>query len=122
MKKIVLCFDIDGVICFSKGLDYKKSKPIKKNINKINTLFDSGFYIKLFTARFMGRSNENVKLATKRASTLTIKQLKSWGVKYHKVIFGKPTYHLFVDDRNIFHKSSWSNLIEKEIKKMQFWN
>ena len=37
MKKII-CFDIDGVICKSKNGDYKNSKPIKKNINFINSL------------------------------------------------------------------------------------
>ena len=28
--------------------------------------YEDGFYIKIFTARFMGRSNENVKLAKKK--------------------------------------------------------
>ena len=31
LKKI-LCFDLDGVICNTPGNEYKKSKPIIKNI------------------------------------------------------------------------------------------
>ncbi len=113
-----ICFDIDGIICKTKSSDYKNSKPIQKNINKINQLFDKGFYIKIFTARYMGRSNENSKLASKKAKQITLTQLKKWKVKYHKVIFGKPSYSLFIDDRNIFYKSNWSEKIDYEIKKI----
>ena len=28
----------------------------------------------------------------------TIKQLKKWGVKYHEIHFGKPSFDLFIDD------------------------
>ena len=77
-KKIVLCFDIDGVICNTKNSNYKNSKPIKKNINTINSLYNQGYYIKLFTARFMGRTNDNRRLAEQRAKKLTITQLKKW--------------------------------------------
>lgn len=30
MIKKTICFDIDGVICTTKGIDCRKSKPIKK--------------------------------------------------------------------------------------------
>lgn len=119
MKKII-CFDIDGVICQTKSLEYRKSKPIKKNIKKINELYDVGFYIKLFTARFMGRSKENINIAKRKAEKITITQLKKWNVKYHKVIFGKPTYSIFVDDRNLFHRKDWVKFIDHEIKKNRF--
>ena len=50
MKKVI-CFDIDGVICKTKGNNYKKSKPIKSSIKAINSL-KKNFYIIIFTARF----------------------------------------------------------------------
>jgi histidinol phosphatase-like enzyme len=53
MKKKILCFDLDGVICKTKGNDYKNSKPIIKNIKIINFLKKKGFVIKVFTARFV---------------------------------------------------------------------
>ena len=46
--------------------NYEFSKPIKKNINKINSLYKEGFKIIIFTARYMGRSKENVKTAHKK--------------------------------------------------------
>ena len=76
MKKEIICFDLDNVICNTINGDYKKSKPIKKNINLVNKLYNKGFYIKIFTARYMGRSNENVIKAKKKGLKSTIKQLK----------------------------------------------
>jgi hypothetical protein len=119
-KKKIICFDIDGVICKTEGLNYLKSKPIKKNIKKINDLYERGYYIKLFTARYMGRSKENVWIASKKNVKVTVPQIKKWGVKFHKLIFGKPTYSLFIDDRNLFHKNDWAERIDKVIKKKKF--
>ena len=64
MKK-KYCFDIDGVICKTKKADYKNSKPIKKSIKIINELYDDGNIILIFTARFMGRSKDNINKAKK---------------------------------------------------------
>ena len=33
---MIICFDIDGVICRTKKNNYRSSKPIKKAIKKIN--------------------------------------------------------------------------------------
>ena len=84
--KKILCFDLDGVICKTKGSDYINSKPIKKNIEVINILKNKGFIIKVFTARFMGRSKENSSLAYKKGFKLTKNQLRMWGLNYDKLI------------------------------------
>jgi hypothetical protein len=117
MKKII-CFDLDGVICTTKKNYYHLSRPIKKNIKKINILFNKGFIIKIFTARFMGRSKENVVVARSLGLSMTQRQLKKWGVRYHKLIFGKPSYHLFIDDRCIFFKKNWIDKIDKRINEI----
>ena len=111
MKKII-CFDCDGVICRTIGNDYSKSKPIKKNIKKINQLYKS-YYIKIFTARFMGRSKENVAMARRRGRNLTLKQLKKWGVKYNQLIMGKPSFDLYIDDKNLNFDKNWSRYLFK---------
>ncbi len=116
MKIKIICFDIDNVICKTIGNEYKKSTPIKKNITKINKIYNSGFYVKLFTARFMGRSKENMKLAKKRGYEMTKKQLKKWDVKYHELIFGKPSFDLFVDDKSLSFKKTWADDILKVLK------
>ena len=33
--------------------------------------------------------------------------MKKWKVKYHKLIIGKPSYDLFVDDKSIYFKKKW---------------
>ena len=42
MKKTI-CFDLDNIICITKGQNYKLSKTIKKNINFINYLYQNNF-------------------------------------------------------------------------------
>ena len=67
MKLKTICFDIDEVICKTDSKrDYSKSKPIKKNINVINNLYNKGFTIILYTARYMTRCNGNVAEVKKK--------------------------------------------------------
>jgi len=111
MKKKIICFDLDNTLCRTEKNYYKKSKPIKKKIILVNNLYNRGFIIKIFTARFMGRSNENIREAKKRGFNFTKNQLKKWGVKYHKLIFGKPSYDLFIDDKNLNFEKNWDKKI-----------
>ncbi len=112
----IICFDLDNTICKTKKNFYKKSLPIKKNIKLINRLYEDGFYIKIFTARFMGRSNENIKLAKKKGFKFTKLQLESWGLKYNELIFGKPSYDIYVDDKSLFFKKKWDQKLSKTLR------
>jgi len=114
-KRKVLCFDLDGVLCSTLSNKYHQSKPIKKNIKLVNKLYIDGYKIKIFTARYMGRSNDNKKKATSKAKKITLNQLKLWKVKYHELIFGKPSYDIFVDDKALFFKKNWSKYLLKKI-------
>ena len=60
-----------------------------------------------FTSRFMGRTNDNIKKAYSLGFQQTSSQLKEWKVKYDKLIMGKPSYDLIVDDLSIYFKKSW---------------
>ena len=111
-----ICFDIDNTICKSYKNDYQKSKPIKRNIKFINLLFNKGYYIKIFTSRFMGRSSKKKSLAKKKGLKFTKKQLNNWGLKYNQLIFGKPSYDLFVDDKNLGYEKNWLILLKKKLK------
>ena len=105
MKYKKICFDIDGVICKVRSdNDYKKSKPIKKNIQLINSLYKKKFKIILFTSRFMGRNNDDTIKAKKMGYEFTKNQLRKWGLDYHKLVMGKPSYDLFIDDKCLFFK------------------
>jgi hypothetical protein len=104
------CFDLDGVICKTHMNHYKKSKPISKAIKKINSLYFEGHQIIIFTARFMGRNNENIHLAKKQGYNFTLSQLKKWKLKFHKLILGKPSYDFIVDDKSINFKNWVKNI------------
>ena len=58
-NKKTFCFDLDNTICKTSKNNYKSSKPIKKSILIINSLYNSGHIIKIFTARYMGRTNDD---------------------------------------------------------------
>ncbi|MDC3288569.1 phosphoheptose isomerase [Candidatus Pelagibacter sp.] len=116
-KKKILCFDLDNTLCLTIGNDYKNAKPIKKNIKFVNYLYKKDYYIKIFTARFMGRSKENINLAKKKGLKLTQNQIKKWGLNCHELIMGKPTYDLFVDDKAVFFNKNWPQEIKKILSK-----
>ena len=93
--------DIDQTICTNKNLKYEYSKPYLERIKKLNRLHDSGHTIIYHTARGMGRCNNNPILAWLRFYFLTSRQLKKWGVKYDKLLLGKPSGDIYIDDKGI---------------------
>ena len=113
LKKKIICFDIDNTICKTVGSDYKNSKPIVKNIRFINNLYDNGHTIKIFTARYMGRTNDNIVKARQKAKKITLNQLKKWKVKFHRIYFGKPSSDFYIDDKNLYFKSNWIQQLKK---------
>ena len=86
---MIICFDLDNVICSTINKHYRKAKPIIKTIKLINEAYRSGFKIVIFTGRFYGRCKGNLKKIIKMDNDLTKKQLKKWKVKYHSLLFGK---------------------------------
>jgi hypothetical protein len=111
-KKKIYCFDLDGVICtFNKNHNYKLARPIKKAIKKINEIYSRGDIVIIFTARFMGRNNENINLAKKEGYKFTYNQLKKWNVKFHKLIFGKPSFDYVIDDKSENFRKNWYKFI-----------
>ena len=43
----------------------------------------------------------------------TFNQLKKWKIKYHRLIFGKPSFDLFIDDRALFFKKNWPKVLDR---------
>lgn len=102
----IVAFDIDDVICVrpkdkeSDGLlKYTYSIPIQKNIDIINECYNSGYYIKLYTARGMSQFNGDLHKIYDNLYVLTKKHLDEWHVKYHELIMGKIHYDLLIDDK-----------------------
>ena len=117
MKKKTLCFDLDNTICTTNGRNYFKSKPKKKVINLINKLYDEGYFIKILTARYMGRTDDNFTKAKKMGYKMTNKQLKKWGLKFHKLFLSKPSFDVYVDDKNFSFKKDWILKFKKKYLK-----
>lgn len=91
---MIIYVDIDETICISpENRDYTMASPLRKNIQRINELYDTGRTIIYWTARGTGSGID--------WRNVTEKQFKDWGVKYHELKFGKPIYDLFIDDKNI---------------------
>ena len=91
---MIVYVDIDETICTSpENRNYFEATPIRKNIKKINQLYDEGDVIVYWTARGSGSGID--------WREVTENQFKEWGVKYHELRFGKPVYDLFVCDKVI---------------------
>ncbi len=91
---MIIYVDIDETICKTPdSRDYSKAVPIKKNIKKINEMYDNGDTIVYWTARGTVSGID--------WREVTEKQFKEWGVKHHELRLGKPNYDLFIDDKNI---------------------
>ena len=114
MKKKTLCFDLDNVICFTKKNEYSKSKPKKKVIHLINSLHNKGYIIKILTARYMGRTNDNIFKANKLGYKKTYNQLKKWGLKFDKLFLTKPSFDVYIDDKSFFFKKDWTKNFKKK--------
>lgn len=113
MKK-TFCFDIDNTICITNKANYSESKPNLKVIKLINELYDNGHTIKILTARYMGRNNDNIRLANKQGYKKTFKQLKKWNLKFHKLFITKPHFDVFVDDKSFNYKKNWQSAFRKK--------
>lgn len=98
MSKILI-FDIDNTIAITRAKKYNFAKPIKSKIKIINKLYERGYIIKIFTSRYMGKHKGNIVLIKKLYYNHTVKQLKSWNLKFHELLFGKPIFDFFIDDK-----------------------
>tara|TARA_X000000368_G_scaffold404742_1_gene381154 strand:- start:306 stop:596 length:291 start_codon:yes stop_codon:yes gene_type:complete len=84
--------DIDNTICKTLGMEYENAKPIKKNIDKINNLYNQGNEIIYWTARGSVSKIDYYDI--------TFNQLRDWGCMFHSLSVGeKPPYDLLICDK-----------------------
>ena len=79
--------------------DLSKVVPIQKTINYVNSLYEEGHRIVIYTARGMGRFNGNSSIIPFLYLENTKKTLDFIKVKYHELVFGKIHYDLLIDDK-----------------------
>lgn len=86
-------FDIDNTLVRTVGSDYENSSPIQHRIDSVNRLYDEGHTIYLFTARGSASGRD--------LREFTEQQMNRFGIKFHRLIMGKPDVDVFVDDKAI---------------------
>jgi len=105
-KQKTIAFDLDDVICFRPdGYEhlgpekYLYCEPYGETIDLINSLYDDGYKIIIYTARGMSQFAGNIIKIYSELYNQTNDQLKSWGVNYHQLIMGKIHYDVLIDDK-----------------------
>jgi len=89
---MLIYVDIDGTICNVTSGSYEEAKPIRKNIEKINKLYDEDHTVVYWTARGAVTGID--------WSDVTEAQLKCWGAKHHDLrMNSKPHYDLLICDK-----------------------
>ena len=98
LKKIIV--DCDGVIAGKvEGGDYAKAPPLEHGITQINKLYDMGFEVVLYTARYGDRECGNIHRQYERGYREWTDWLEKHGVKYTYAWMGKPAGAIYIDDK-----------------------
>ena len=90
---MIYCIDVDGTICNNTEGNYPEAVPRPEVISRLNELYDAGHTIVMHTARG-GTTGIDW-------SELTEQQLKTWNVKYHRLVLGKLAADAYIDDKCI---------------------
>jgi capsule biosynthesis phosphatase len=99
-SKKALVIDLDGTICSQEDSgEYHRAYPVLKVIFKVNELWTRGWDIIIYTARGMKTFDGDVKKIEDVYREETEKWLKDNRVMYTKLIFGKPSGDVYVDDK-----------------------
>ena len=103
-----IAFDLDDVICWHHpdydklGISkYRYCEPINDGVELVNEYYDKGYRIIIYTARGMALYNGNVNMVYENLYDLTYSHLVEWSVKFHRLVMGKLSYDLLIDDKAI---------------------
>ena len=95
-----LVVDCDGVLADkANGGEYAKAGPLQHGIDQVNKLYDMGYTIILFTARYGDREHGNLHRQYSRGYVEWTDWLERHGVKYHYAYMGKPAGAIYIDDK-----------------------
>ena len=115
----IIIFDIDNTIAMTSGIKYHLSKPIKSKIKKINQLYERGYIIKIFTARYMGKHSGNIKLIKNKFYEILNKNFDDYKpitkISGSKILIAPPTLKVFKHYN--YKVSQWISETVEKIKK-----
>lgn len=99
-KKIVV--DIDGTLCENtNGKNYRDAPPKLDVIQRVNEYYDLGYDVTIFTARGMNLYSGDLEKIETALRPMTASWLQRYGVKHHRLLFGKPPSDMYIDDKGI---------------------
>lgn len=110
-KELIICLDFDGTIVTHDFPKIGKLKPYAKEI--INKLFQEGFFIIIWTCRYLPQELKSMK-----------EFLDSTGIKYDTINENHPDIsfqpvpkvfaHWYVDDRDLYcDEINWLDIYKK---------
>lgn len=98
LKRLIV--DCDGVIAGKQnGGNYAEAPPLQYGIDQVNKLYDMGYEIVLYTARYGDRESGNIHRQYERGYVEWLDWLEANGVKYHNAFMGKPAGVMYIDDK-----------------------
>ena len=107
-KQKTIAFDLDDVLCHRPNQfenlgpsKYSYCVPNDEMIELVNSLYDDGHKIVIYTARGMTQFNGNVTEIYSQLYTRTLIHLDQWGLKYHQLVMGKIHYDVLIDDKAV---------------------
>lgn len=113
MKRILI--DVDGTLCETRQPHecYKNVKIKEGAAEALKEWKAQGHYIIIYTARNMGKYNNNIGLIIANQAPILQEWLKRHEIPYDELHFGKPLADVFIDDRAVRFDDSWENIKEK---------
>ena len=102
MTTKTLVIDLDGTLASQEeSSNYYKATPQMSVIHKVNQMWTDGWEIVIYTARGMKTCFGDAKTAEATFRQVTEDWLKKNRVMYTKLVFGKPSGDLYVDDKGM---------------------
>lgn len=96
-----MVIDVDDTILVTKNRDYENSTPVVDVIEKLREAREAGWYIILFTARGMGRSNGDIESVREEVTREIETFCSRFDVPYDEIMLGKPWAAMYVDDKGL---------------------
>jgi hypothetical protein len=107
-----LVCDVDDTLSLTTTRDWENAEPLWPAINRINELYDDGWYIILLTARGQLSCQRDTAKADEKYRDKMEHWLKEHGVKYHILSFNKYLASYYIDDKGL----NPTEFIELDIK------